>query len=172
MRFFGQAPPGRHGRNLPGASEALPCVRLEVLVLGGHFRRISDMLIPLAECRTAPLCRPYPCRIPLQKGAHPCTWAAPCFALPHRGQGYLIKRAETETSRLSGRSGRRPRFFLQKAEMDWMPRPCPSWRVTGRPLLSKETSPVQGLEISSIMPGRPTILHRISLCSGGSSRLA
>ena len=83
--------PDRRAGISKGASEALPCVRLEVLVLGGHFRRISDMLIPLAECRTAPLCEPYPCRIPLQKGAHPCTWAAPCFALPHRGQGFLIK---------------------------------------------------------------------------------
>lgn len=112
--FLSSSRPDRRAGISKGASEDLPCVRLEVLVLGGHFRRISDMLIPLAECRTAPLCRPYPCRIPLQQGAHPCTWAAPCFALPHRGQGFLIKRAETETSRLSGRSGRRPRFFCRK----------------------------------------------------------
>lgn len=58
--FLSSSRPDRRAGISKGASEALPCVRLEVLVLGGHFRRISDMLIPLAECRAAPPCAPCP----------------------------------------------------------------------------------------------------------------
>lgn len=89
--FLSSSRPDRRAGISKGVSEALPCVRLEALVLGGHFRRISDMLIPLAECRTAPLCRPYPCHIPLQKGARPFT-GRPLFcpAAP-RARSFFIK---------------------------------------------------------------------------------
>ena len=63
-------------------------------------------------------------------------------------------------------------FFRQKVEIDCTPKPCPSFLAIGSPLWSKRHFPTHGLEISNIMPGVPSILQRISLCSCGNSKLA
>lgn len=75
------------------------------------------------------------------------------------------------TSRPSDQTDRWLPFFRQKAAMDCTPKPCPACRVMGKPSPSKKASPAQGLEISSITLGVPTILQRISRCSSGSFRL-